>query len=79
MEDIDGELEFFYILLKRSNKKVSVLVYRKPMYTDQYLHYSSPHQTSCKESVVSSALNRENFTITDKDDLTKENARIKQC
>ena len=48
------------------------------MHTGQYLHYSSYHQTGCKESVVSSLLNRAYSIITNKDDLTKENARIKQ-
>ena len=36
------------------------------------------HQTSCKESVVSSLFNRAYSIITNKDDLHKENARIKQ-
>ena len=35
-------------------------------------------QTSCKKSVVSSLFNRVNSIITNKDDLTKENARVKQ-
>ena len=50
----------------------------KPMHTDQYLHYSSHHQTSCKESVVSSLFNRTYSIITKKDDLYKEHARIEQ-
>ena len=54
------------------------MVYRKPTHTDQYLHYSSHHQTSCKESVVSSLFNRAYSIITNKDHLHKENARIKQ-
>ena len=45
-------------------------------HTDQYLHYSSYHQTSCKE--VSSLFNRAYSIITNKDHLHKENARIKQ-
>ena len=44
-----GDLAFLYSLLKRNYGKISVLVYRKPTHTDQYLHYSSHHQTSCKE------------------------------
>ena len=44
----------------------------------QYPHYSSHHQTSSKESVVSSLFNRAYSIITNKDDLHKENARIKQ-
>ena len=42
------------------------------------LHYSSHHQTSCKESVVSSLFNRVYSIITNKADLPKENAGIKQ-
>ena len=61
-----------------SNGKISVLVYRKPAHTDQYLHYSSHDQTSCKESVFSSLFNRAYSIITNEDDLHKENARINQ-
>ena len=76
-EESNGELAFLDTLLKRNNGEISVLVYRKPTHTDQYLHYSSHHQTSCKESVVSSLFNRA-YSIINKDDLNKENARIKQ-
>ena len=61
-----------------SSGKISVLVYRKPTYNDHYLHCRSHHQTSCKESVVFSLFNRLYFNVTNKDDLTEENARIKQ-
>ena len=57
-EESNRELAFLDILLKRNNGEISVLVYRKPTHTDQYLHYSSHHQTSCKQSVVSSLFNR---------------------
>ena len=77
-EESNGELAFLETLLKRNNGEISVLVYRKPTHTDQYLHYSSHHQTSCKESVVSSLFNRAYSIITNKDDLHIENARIKQ-
>ena len=77
-QDSNGELEFLDTLLKRNNGEISVLIYRKPTHTDQYLHFSSHHQTSCKESVVSSLFNRAYFIITNKDDLHKENTRIKQ-
>ena len=71
-------LTFPDTLLKRNNGEISVLVYRKPTHTDQYLHYSSHHQTSCKESIVSFLVNRAYSIITNIDDLHKENARIKQ-
>ena len=77
-EESNGELAFLDTLLKLNNGEISVLIYRQPAHTDQYLHYSSHHQTSCKESVVSSLFNRAYSIITNKDDLHKENARIKQ-
>ena len=51
-EESNGELGFLDTLLKQSNGEISVLVYRKPAHTDQDLHYSSHHQTSCKESFI---------------------------
>ena len=77
-EESNGELAFLDTLLKRNNGEISVLVYRKPTHTDQYLHYSSHHQTSCKKSVVSSLFNRAYSIITNKGELHKENDRIKQ-
>ena len=49
-EESNGELAFLDTLLKRNNGEISVLVYRKLTHTDQYLHYSSHHQTSCKKA-----------------------------
>ena len=72
-KESNGQLAFLDTLLKRNNGKVSVLVYRKPTHADQYLHYSSHHQTSCKEIVFSAFFNRECSIITNKDDLTKDN------
>ena len=77
-EESHGQLAFLDILLKRNNGEIPVLVYRKPTYTDQYLHYSSHQQASCKESDISSLFNRAYSIIPNKDDLHKENSRIKQ-
>ena len=77
-EESNGELAFLDTLLKRNNEEIFVLLYRKPTHTDQYPHCSSHHQTSCKESVVFSLFSRVCSIITNKDDLHKENARIKQ-
>ena len=60
----NGELAFLHTLLKLSNG-------------DQYLHYSSHPQTSCKGSVVSSFFNIAHSIITNKDDVDKENTTIK--
>ena len=77
-EESNGELALRDTLLKQNNGKISVLIHRKPTHIDQYLHYSSNQQTSCKESVVSSFFNRAYSIITNKDDLDKENTTIKQ-
>ena len=42
------------------------------------MHCSSYHQTSCEETVVSFLFSGPYSIITNKDDLTKENARNKQ-
>ena len=76
-EESNGELAFLDTLSKRNNGEISELVYTKPTHTDQYLHDSSHHQTSCKDSVVSSLFNRAYFIITNKDGSHKENARIR--
>ena len=73
-EESNGDLAFLDTLLKRNNCEISVIVYRKPTHTDQYLHYNS-HQKMCKESVVFS---RAYSIITNKDDLHKENTTLKQ-
>ena len=65
----NGELAFLDTLLKQNDGEISVLVYMKSTHTDQYLQYSFHHQTSCKESVVSSLFNRAYSIITNKDDL----------
>ena len=70
-EESNGKLAFLDTFLKRNNGEISVLVYRKPKHTDQYLQYSSHHQTSCKESAVSSLFNTAYSITTNKDDLHK--------
>ena len=77
-EEYNGEIALLDNLLKQNNGKISVLVYRKLTYIDQYLQYHSHHQTSCKESVVSTLFNRAYSIILNNDNLYKENARIKQ-
>ena len=77
-EESNGERAFLDTLLKQNNREISVLVYRKPTHTDQHLQYSTHHQKSCKESVVSSLFSRAYSIFTNKDDLHKENATIKQ-
>ena len=74
-KESNGELAFLDTLLQC---KISVLIYSKSAHTGQYLHYSWHQQISCKESVVSSLFKKAYFIITNKDDLIKDNARVKQ-
>ena len=67
-----AHLENFFHHINNIHQNINfVLVYRKLMHTGQYLPYSSHHQMSCKESVVSSLFNRANSIIANKDDITK--------
>ena len=68
----------FLTLYWNNNRKISILVYRKPTHTDQHLHYISHHLRSCKESVASSFFSRAYSFFINKYGFTKENARIKQ-
>lgn len=76
-EESNAKLVFLDTLWKHNNNKISVLVYRKPTETDQYLYYSSHHKTCFQEKAISSLFNRVHSIITNKDDLTQENAKIR--
>ena len=60
-------------LKRKPDGTISVLVYRKPTHTDQYLNYYSNHQAKTKDAVVSALFRRAKDIISDKDDLEKEN------
>ena len=77
-EKSNGDIAFLDTLLKRNNGKISVLICGKFPQTDQYLHYTSHHQTSCKHSVASSFFDSAYLIIMNIDDLIKENTLIKQ-
>lgn len=69
---------FCYISSSEYIEKIFVLVYWKPMHTEQYLHYSSHHQTSCKESALPSFFSGAYSITTNEDDLTKRKTRMKE-
>ena len=60
----------------RNNRKIFLLICRNPTNFDQYLNYNSQLQKSYKESVFPPC--RTYSILTNRDDLTKENNRIKQ-
>ena len=76
-EENDGSLPFLDTLLKRNNDgTISVLVYRKPTHTDQYLQFTSNHPSSTKDAVMSSLFRRAKEIVSDENDLKRENERI---
>ena len=76
-EEQDGKLPFLDTLLKRNEDgSISVLVYRKPTHTDQYLNYNSNHPSQTKDAVISALFRRAKDIISEKKDLEQENDRI---
>ena len=73
-KESNGELALLDTSLKRNDRKIFVLVYRKLTHTIQHVHYNSQHQTSFKRRVVSSLLNRAYSVVSNKGDLIKENS-----
>ena len=72
----DGSIPFLDTLVTRNEGNISVSVYRKPTHTDQYLNFTSNHQTSCKESVVFSLLDRAINVVSGENDRQKEITHI---
>ncbi|XP_057312322.1 uncharacterized protein LOC130653836 [Hydractinia symbiolongicarpus] len=59
LDAFHGHINNLYLKIQFTiEHEKNVLVYCKPTYTDQYLNDTSNHQMSCKESVVSSLLDR---------------------
>ena len=54
----EGCLPFLDVKVQRSDNKLSFSIYRKPTHTDQYLHYTSGHHMSAKNSVVNTLVHR---------------------
>ena len=77
-EKSNGQLAILDTLLKRDNVRILAFLSKSPIHSDQYLPHISHLQTSSKETVVPSLFNRAYSIITNKVNITKENARIKQ-
>ena len=72
-QEEDGALPFLDTLLRRrEDGSLDVSVYRKPMHTDQYLHFESHHPTHVKRGVVRCLHDRARGIISMQDNLQKE-------
>jgi len=71
VEQEDGTLTFLDTLLRRRDGSQDVSAYRKPMHTDQYLHFESHHPTHVKR-VVRCLHDRARGIISTEDNLQKE-------
>ena len=72
-QEEDGALPFLDTLLRRrEDGSLDVSVYRKPMHTDQYLHFESHHPTHVKRGVVRCLNDRARGIISMQDNLQKE-------
>ena len=78
-EESNGGLAFLDTLLKQNNGEISVLVYRKPTHTDQYLDYSSHHQTSCMEVLFPPCLIQHILLSQIKMTYTKKMLELSKC
>ena len=78
-EESNRKLLVFSILyLKKSNETISIMVWREPVHTDQYLHYNFHHQTCCKGSAIFSLYDRRYCIIISNDYLNNKKTRTKQ-
>ena len=55
-KESNGKLAFLYTLLNRNNGKISILVYRKPTHTNQYLTTTSTTKQVAGEVFFPSSL-----------------------
>ena len=73
-EENDKKLPFLDTLLRRNiDGTISVLVYRKPTHTDQYLNFQSNHSSQTKDAVISALFRRARDIVSDRKDLEEEN------
>ncbi|XP_067670863.1 uncharacterized protein [Haliotis asinina] len=70
----DNKLPFLDALVSRDpcNNKIKTTVYRKPTYSDQYIHFNSNHPTKTKSGVISTLTKCAKNICSSSDDLEQE-------
>ena len=73
-----GSLPFYDTLVTiEPNNTFSTLVYRKPIHTDQYLHWDSNHHITAKHSAYNTLAHRAKVVSSSQDRLDQELQHIK--
>jgi len=72
-EESNGKTPFLDLLFRRQpDGAVSTEVYRKPMHTDQYLHFRSHHPINHKTGVMRTLMDRKDTLVSTENDKNKE-------
>ena len=74
----DGRIPFLdTLIVRKPDKSVKLLIYRKPTLTDQYLNFKSAHPLHHKLGVIRTLLDRKERVVTEPDDKIAEEQHIK--
>jgi len=72
-QEQDEQIPFLdTLIVRKTDRRVKLLVYRKKTRTDQYLHFSSHHPLQHKLSVVRTLLDRSSQIVTEEEDRQQE-------
>ena len=76
----DGSIPFLHTTVKpEADGTLSITVYRKPTYTDQYLQWDSHHHPSAKFSVIHTLSHRAQTVCSNPELLHKEKAHLRNA
>ncbi|XP_072033115.1 uncharacterized protein [Amphiura filiformis] len=67
------------LIVRKPDKSIKLMVYRKKTHTDQYLSFTSHHPLHQKMGVVRTLLDRKDRIVTEEEDKIKEEAHIRQA
>ena len=68
-QEQDEQMPFLdTLIVRKTDGRVKLLVYRKKTHTDQYLHFSSHHPLQHKLIVVRTLLDRSSQIVTEEED-----------
>ena len=73
-----GCIPFLDVKVQKSDNSLSFSIYRKPTHTDQYLHFSSSHHASAKNSVVNTLVHRA-LTLCDEEHRQDELKHVEKA